>query len=376
MGDKEREPMHSLWRDLVTTRSTDETLARREQLLNMTVAVMVGLSLLNLLINGVAALVGQPTGTSLLLTVLTIAICLLAYGLGRSGRIIAGGYVIALMIWLTATGLLALGGWYTTVPVGFILSVSLATILSGWQAGTVVGLLSVASFTMVGWQLNEAGLLNELPPFQENLAASLTILITTVIAACALFYTLDRQIVAITNRRVNEMRLYADELERIAREREQLVYQLQSVTRRQDNLLAAIREVSAPVLPLFEGLIVMPLVGQLDAQRAALLLDDVLEGINRHQADTVLLDMTGMSNIDTESAQRLIETIRGAQMLGSECKLVGVQPAVAQELIALNLDLARLNCYSTLQEGLADLIQHTTGAAPKSKLASESTRHP
>jgi anti-anti-sigma regulatory factor len=218
--------------------------------------------------------------------------------------------------------------------------------------------LSLVIYGAIGWQFSLGMVPVDIFPSPEKLWWVNTLILgITMGGACALLYVLDRQLVNTSAKRVQEMRLYADELEEVARERERLVFRLQETAREQEQLLATIRKISAPVLPLFEGLIVMPLVGQLDSERTALLLDDMLHGIRAYDADYVLLDVTGVPSMSSESAQNLLQAVNGARMLGSECKLVGVQPAVAQELVQLGTDLAEIPSYSTLREGLADLLR-------------------
>jgi anti-anti-sigma regulatory factor len=262
------------------------------------------------------------------------------------------------MFWAIATGVLAVGGWHTSIAVIYVLGVALATLLNGLIGGIVLSVVSLAIYGIIGWQFSLGMVPTEMFPSPEKLwGMNVVILGITMAGACALLYVLDRQLVNTAAKRVQEMRLYADELEEVAREREQLVFRLQKTAQEQEQLLTTIRKISAPVLPVFEGLIVMPLVGQLDAERTALLLDDMLRGIRTFDADYVLLDVTGVPSMSAESAQNLLQAVNGARMLGSECKLVGVQPAVAQELVQLDADLGEIPSYSTLREGLSDLLK-------------------
>jgi anti-anti-sigma regulatory factor len=109
-----------------------------------------------------------------------------------------------------------------------------------------------------------------------------------------------------------------------------------------------------------ERLIVMPLTGQLDPQRADRLLDDLLDGITTHEADHVLLDVTGLLDIDQDSVSGLLRAIQGAQLLGGKCALIGVQAGMAQSLVSLGVDLSDITTYGTLREGVAAIASTGT----------------
>ena len=79
------------------------------------------------------------------------------------------------------------------------------------------------------------------------------------------------------------------------------------------------------------------------------------EGI---ETDHVLLDITGLLDIDEESLPGLLRAIQGARLVGSQCALIGVQPGVAQELVSLGLDLSTISTYSTLHEGVAEIARN------------------
>ncbi|MBN1581207.1 MAG: STAS domain-containing protein [Anaerolineae bacterium] len=340
-------------------RSANEQKARKEFLLNVTVFVVGALAAGIALLSGMATLVFESVLSPAILVVSATAAfaCYIAYRLGRQGYLVLAGYIPSAVFWAIATGVLAVGGWHTSIAVSYVLAVGLATLLNGLVGGIVTSVASLAIYGTIGWQFSLGMVPIEMFPSPEKLwLVNTMILGITMGGACALLHVLDRQLATTSAKRVQEMRLYADELEEVAREREQLVFRLQKTTQEQEQLLVTMRKISAPVLPLFKGLIVMPLVGQLDSERTALLLDDMLRGIRAYDADYVLLDVTGVPSMSSASAQNLLQAVNGARMLGSECKLVGVQPAVAQELVQLDIDLAEIPSYSTLREGLSDLL--------------------
>lgn len=341
---------------LIRPRSTDEGSARREFLLNVAALVLGTTSGIDVIASTVLLLLGVATAVvTLIVGVLTAITCAGAWELSRRGHLRIAASLLPLVIWGTATMLLAIGGWHMPLVMGYALCVALATLLGGLINGLAFAVLSATAFWVIGTQ-QLAGLLPS-PPYSpdQSLGLGIVILSLSLTVISLLLYAFDRQLEQISARRLGEMNRYVDEMEAIARERADLVARLQKTTHDQERLLQTIRTISAPVMPLFEGLIVMPVVGELDPTRADLLLDDMLGGIARYKADFVLLDVTGVPSLSDESARGLLRAVQGAQMLGCKCHLVGVQPGVAQALVYLNVDLSEIGCYSTLQEGVSDL---------------------
>jgi anti-anti-sigma factor len=115
----------------------------------------------------------------------------------------------------------------------------------------------------------------------------------------------------------------------------------------------AIRELSTPLLPLAKGVIAMPLVGSFDTARAQQVVEVLLEGVANHCARTVILDITGVSIIDTAVADALMQATQAVRLLGAHVVLTGVQPRIAQTIVEQGIDMRRIMTCSTLQAGIA-----------------------
>jgi rsbT co-antagonist protein RsbR len=115
---------------------------------------------------------------------------------------------------------------------------------------------------------------------------------------------------------------------------------------------ATIRELSTPLIPLEAGVVVMPLVGKLDTQRAQQLLERLLEGVVAQRARTVIIDITGVPVIDAEVAGALVRATQAARLLGTRAILSGIRPEVAQWLVTLDINLKELVICSSLQSAL------------------------
>jgi anti-anti-sigma regulatory factor len=121
----------------------------------------------------------------------------------------------------------------------------------------------------------------------------------------------------------------------------------------QDLLRSTIRELSTPIIPVYTGILVLPLVGSIDSRRAAEITERLLEAIAAQQADIVIIDITGVSLIDTNTANHLLMTTRAANLLGSQVVLVGMGSEIAQTIVHLGVELRGLITLADLQAGIA-----------------------
>ncbi len=116
---------------------------------------------------------------------------------------------------------------------------------------------------------------------------------------------------------------------------------------------ASLRELSTPLVPIAEGVVAMPLVGAINAQRAQQIIETLLEGISERQAETAILDITGVKVVDTQVAQALLRAAQAAQLLGAQVIITGIGAEVAQSLVQLGADLSRIVTRNNLQSGIA-----------------------
>lgn len=115
----------------------------------------------------------------------------------------------------------------------------------------------------------------------------------------------------------------------------------------------AILELSTPVIAMWDEIVVLPLIGTVDTQRAQQILDNLLESIARTKARVAIIDITGVPVVDTKVAHHFLRTIEAARILGTETILTGVSPYNAQALVKLGVDLSRITTKSSLRAGLA-----------------------
>lgn len=121
----------------------------------------------------------------------------------------------------------------------------------------------------------------------------------------------------------------------------------------------ALQELSASLIPVFDKVSVMPLVGTIDTERAKLIMENLLEGIVKHRAEVVLLDITGVPVVDTMVAHHIIQAADAVRLVGAKCMLVGIRPEIAQTIVTLGINLNEFTTTSTLQRGVEQALAWT-----------------
>ena len=133
----------------------------------------------------------------------------------------------------------------------------------------------------------------------------------------------------------------------------------------QDQLLTAhqqrLRELSTPLIPITDKIVVMPLIGSMDVERAQQVMESALEGAARRRAAFVILDVTGIKDIDAEVAVLLVRAGQGLRLLGTRVVITGIRPEVARALVDLGVSLATVVTKATLQDGVAYALQVSGG---------------
>jgi len=114
----------------------------------------------------------------------------------------------------------------------------------------------------------------------------------------------------------------------------------------------AIRELSTPVLQIRDRLLLLPIIGVIDSHRARLVTENLLHSIRANRAKVVVMDVTGVSTIDSKVANHLIQTVTAAMLMGASVIVTGLSAEVAQSLVALGIDLTKLNTAGDLQGGM------------------------
>ena len=127
------------------------------------------------------------------------------------------------------------------------------------------------------------------------------------------------------------------------------------VMRAQEELLA---ELSTPIIPLTREIVLVPIIGAVDANRARLMIDALLRGLEQTRSPVAIIDITGVAVVDEHVANTLLQSAQAARLLGTDVILTGIRSGVARSLVRLGVDLSGVNTRKTLQEGIALAHEH------------------
>jgi len=157
----------------------------------------------------------------------------------------------------------------------------------------------------------------------------------------------------------DSMRIFVDELAEMEASREQA---LVAATRAGEALAAkltviedqqrAIRELSSPILDVWDDIVVVPLVGRVERSGALALTEKLLTAVVMRRARWALIDLTGVDEIDEDTAVCLSQLARAVGLVGARCVLTGVSPAAAISLVETSSELRDVRCLANLREGL------------------------
>lgn len=116
----------------------------------------------------------------------------------------------------------------------------------------------------------------------------------------------------------------------------------------------AIRELSTPVLQVRERLLILPMIGVIDTQRARQLTEQLLRSIRDNRARVVVIDITGVPSVDSKVANHLAQTVEASRLMGATVVVTGLSAEVAQTLVMVGVDLGKINAVGDLQSGIEE----------------------
>jgi rsbT co-antagonist protein RsbR len=114
----------------------------------------------------------------------------------------------------------------------------------------------------------------------------------------------------------------------------------------------AIRELSTPVLQVRERLLILPIIGVLDSQRARQVTEQLLRGIRSNRAKVVVVDITGVPTVDSTVANHLVQTVEASRLMGASVIITGLSSEIAQTLVTIGVDLSKMTAVGDLQGGI------------------------
>jgi rsbT co-antagonist protein RsbR len=124
-----------------------------------------------------------------------------------------------------------------------------------------------------------------------------------------------------------------------------------------DQQQSAIRELSTPIMEVWEGILCLPIVGNVDTARSADMTDALLRAVVTARAHAVILDLTGIEEMDTATTDHFIRMAKAVRLLGADCVLTGINPHIAQTVTQMGVQLSEVRSHRSLREALQHFIR-------------------
>lgn len=118
-----------------------------------------------------------------------------------------------------------------------------------------------------------------------------------------------------------------------------------------------LRQVSAPITEIWDGVLTLPIIGRLDSSRAMMVMENLLTRIEKDRSKMVVMDVTGVLAIDSQVSHHLIQMVRAIGLMGADSIITGIRPNIARALTDLNIDLSGVATKSTLSDGLKEAFK-------------------
>jgi len=120
---------------------------------------------------------------------------------------------------------------------------------------------------------------------------------------------------------------------------------------------AAIRELSTPIMEVWDGVLCLPVVGILDTARSAEMTSALLQAVVEKKTRCTIIDITGIDVMDTRTVDHFMRMARAVRLLGAECVLTGINPHIAQTVVQMGIDLTNIVTHRTLHEALQQFVE-------------------
>jgi rsbT co-antagonist protein RsbR len=346
----------------VQSNSLGPTYEQTQQALFVQILRAVRIGVLAVLAISLLSLVSPPLRTVpiMALTGIVLAelgVTELSYWLLRRGRARQGAICYVLLTLINATLVGAVLQLPAFVAAITALMVAMGALLIGPRYAVAPGILGIGCYgllTIAGklgwfWQLG----------VPQGTWLITLVQIGFVVVALSVVVAVSVLTSARLQQVATEAQMRAAEAERARAEQTHLAEQLAAQVEEQRRLLETIRELEVPVVPVLEGVLVLPLVGHLDSQRLQVIERQVLEQIASERATLLLVDVTGIPIFDTAVARGILRLGQALRLLGTRMALTGLKPATAHTLVQLEVNLGSIDTYARIQDALAEYQQAT-----------------
>lgn len=153
---------------------------------------------------------------------------------------------------------------------------------------------------------------------------------------------------------INDMiQSLGDEAARGEKYRKDLEEKLGTIDRQRE----AIRELSTPIMEVWDKILCLPIVGVIDSMRSSEMTDALLRAVVSSGAHSVIIDITGIEVMDTRTADHFVRMAKAVGLLGAECVLTGINPQIAQTIVHMGIDMAGVRTHRSLRDALYHFVR-------------------
>jgi anti-anti-sigma regulatory factor len=354
----------------VTPLSRNEWEALRERVIYALNLPLIVLFLILSIVDGTTYLLGRGAFEDLIADLFALISMTAVYAITRRGWIRLGSISLLVIYLDIAIFYVLREGFGSANAVLFIVAIIASGLALGASAGFVVATVAIVVYALAaalqvqGWTI--PGLIP--PSLQEILVFAVFAFLAAGLIAVfgrGSQRTMRNQARALRQQWTalqasdREKKLLLQSLQDQANEQRQLAAQLQESSDEQDVLRSTLQQAAAPVIPVLDQVVVVPVTGDLRQQQLDDTLRHVLGEFERHGARLAIFDLTEVPGLDGHGADGLIRLVKGASLLGIECVLVGIRPATAKAILDLGVDLSALTGKRDLQSAIEYALART-----------------
>ncbi len=339
-------------RGWVEPHSSDERIARQEQLINILALGGTAAGLAYFIIALATFLLGQ-TGNEVPWASLAggagcAGLSLLSYWVCRRGWMSVASIIVVSAASLIGLFAVHTRGSFTVDVIVLTPAIIFAGVALGTRAAALTVLAQIILYGTMAW-FEWQGLF---PPLLSEAENSPWTAIGITVVTMAVLVVILQQTTAVTEAHVRRIAERGQVIEAMAAEKDRLLVALQGREEAQQRLLDTVHELGSPIIPLGHGILALPLIGSVDSVRAQDIISTLFQGVAEHRARVVLIDITGVPMVDTAVAGALLQAAQGVRLLGAEAVLTGIRAEVAQTIVSLGLDMQEIETRAGLREGL------------------------
>ena len=294
--------------------------------------------------------------------------------LQRAAMIVSGSIQLMLLLGYAVVGILRENSTYGFVF--FTIPLIISALLNNRKVLIINAVISIAIVALVGI-LEYSGMLKPIDMIENFWVIFVTLTIGIISQALLVERfgsSLHMEIYNLLQREDEAQQLHNLLEQKVVERNQSLQQALDEIAQREHVLQQALDELqisqtivaqlNIPVIPVLPRVLIAPLIGEMAADHAQILKNDIFAAIERVNAHTIILDITGVSLIDQVVAETIIQIAKASQLLGTQTILVGLRPEVATALVNLNLQANMVKNYLTLEKAMQPLLQpHVRRAA-------------